>query len=245
MTTNNREYVITQPDTPLPWINYLGCEAYFGLISNTAGGYSFYRDARLRRLTRYRYNNAPFDVGGRYLYIRDNDTGKFWSPSWQPTRTKLDKYECRHGMGYTTIGSSCNKIEAQTTYFVPLGETLEIWKFSGDQPPQQARQALAFFQHRVLPLGRAGRRHQFPAQFQHRPGRDRGRGHLSQDRVSRAPQPLRLFRLLGKTRRLRHAARHVPRRLPQLGQPGGGGSAANPSTPSRTAGRRTARITSR
>jgi cellobiose phosphorylase len=124
----NREYIITRPDTPLPWINYLGCESYFGIISNTAGGYSFYRDARLRRLTRYRYNNAPFDVGGRYLYLRDNETGKFWSPSWQPTRTKLDKYECRHGMGYTTIGSTFSKIEAQTTYFVPLGETLEIWK---------------------------------------------------------------------------------------------------------------------
>jgi cellobiose phosphorylase len=124
-----REYVITRPDTPLPWINYLGCEAYFGIISNTAGGYSFYRDARLRRLTRYRYNNAPFDVGGRYLYIRDNDTGEFWSPSWQPTRTKLDKYECRHGMGYTTISSSYKNIESGTTYFVPLGETLEVWKF--------------------------------------------------------------------------------------------------------------------
>ncbi len=124
-----REYVITRPNTPLPWINYLGCEAYFGIISNTAGGYSFYRDARLRRLTRYRYNNAPFDVGGRYLYVRDNDSGEFWSPSWQPTRTKLDQYECRHGMGYTTISSSHGKIEAQTTYFVPLGETLEIWKF--------------------------------------------------------------------------------------------------------------------
>src|SRR5579859_548453 len=125
-----REYVITQPQTPLPWINYLGCEAYFGLISNTAGGYSFYRDARLRRLTRYRYNNAPFDVGGRYLYLRDNDTGEFWSPSWQPTRTKLDQYECRHGMGYTIIGSSHKKIDARTCYFVPLGETLEIWKCS-------------------------------------------------------------------------------------------------------------------
>ncbi|HEY3763198.1 MAG TPA: glycosyl transferase [Verrucomicrobiae bacterium] len=123
-----REYVITRPETPLPWINYLGCEAYFGLISNTAGGYSFYRDARLRRLTRYRYNNAPFDLGGRYLYIRDNDKEKFWSPSWQPARAKLDHYECRHGMGYTIIGSSHAKIEAQTTYFVPLGETLEIWK---------------------------------------------------------------------------------------------------------------------
>ena len=127
---SKREYVITQPNTPLPWINYLGCEAYFGLISNTAGGYSFYRDARLRRLTRYRYNNAPFDFGGRYLYLRDNDNGEFWSPSWQPTRTQLDKYECRHGMGYTIIGSSHRKIEAQTCYFVPMGETLEIWKFS-------------------------------------------------------------------------------------------------------------------
>jgi cellobiose phosphorylase len=123
-----REYVINRPDTPLPWINYLGCESFFGLISNTAGGYCFYRDARLRRLTRYRYNNAPFDVGGRYLYLRDNDGGEFWSPSWQPTRTKLDSYECRHGMGYSIISSTFRQIEARTTYFVPLGETLEVWK---------------------------------------------------------------------------------------------------------------------
>ncbi|MGD0413341.1 MAG: glycosyl hydrolase family 65 protein [Verrucomicrobiota bacterium] len=132
-----REYVITQPNTPLPWINYLGCEAYFGIISNTAGGYSFYRDARLRRLTRYRYNNAPFDLGGRYLYIRDNDTGEFWSPSWQPARAPLDQYECRHGMGYTIIGSSRRRIEAQTCYFVPMGETLEIWKFSATNRRKQ------------------------------------------------------------------------------------------------------------
>ena len=96
----NREYVITRPDTPLPWINYLGCEAYFGIISNTAGGYSFYRDARLRRLTRYRYNNAPFDFGGRYLYLRDNESGEFWSPSWQPTRTQARQIRMppRHGL---------------------------------------------------------------------------------------------------------------------------------------------------
>jgi cellobiose phosphorylase len=124
----HREYVITRRDTPLPWINYLGCEAYFGIISNTAGGYSFYRDARLRRLTRYRYNNAPFDFGGRYLYIRDNESGTFWSPSWQPTRSPLDSYECRHGLGYTTIASTYKNIAAQTCYFVPLGENLEIWK---------------------------------------------------------------------------------------------------------------------
>ena len=83
----NREYVITRPDTPLPWINYLGSEEYFGIISNTAGGYSFYRDARLRRLTRYRYNNVPTDMGGRYIYLRDNTNGEYWSPTWMPATT--------------------------------------------------------------------------------------------------------------------------------------------------------------
>ncbi|MFN8400721.1 MAG: glycosyl transferase [Anaerolineales bacterium] len=128
----NREYVINTPETPLPWINYLGSESYFGLISNTAGGYSFYKDARLRRLTRYRYNNAPLDSGGRYIYLRDNnavsDSARVWSPSWMPARTPLDFYECRHGMGYTIIRSKLNGIEAQTKYFVPMGENLEIWE---------------------------------------------------------------------------------------------------------------------
>ncbi|WP_127507741.1 GH36-type glycosyl hydrolase domain-containing protein [Actinoplanes solisilvae] len=123
-----REYVIERPDTPLPWINYLGTEAYFGIVSNTAGGYSFYRDARLRRLTRYRYNNAPFDLGGRYLYVRDDATGDFWSPSWQPVRGSLDDYECRHGLSYTRIASARDGIRAETLYFVPLGETLEVWR---------------------------------------------------------------------------------------------------------------------
>jgi cellobiose phosphorylase len=127
---NKREYVITRPDTPLPWINYLGCEAYFGIISNTAGGYSFYRDARLRRLTRYRYNNVPFDFGGRYIYVRDNVDGRFWSPSWQPTRHDAEGYLCRHGLGYTIIGSTFKRIKAETLYFVPLGENLEIWELN-------------------------------------------------------------------------------------------------------------------
>ena len=122
-----REYVITQPDTPLPWINYLGSEAYFGLISNTAGGYSFYRDARLRRLTRYRYNNTPLDDGGRYIYLRDNSSEKFWSPTWAPVRKALDNYECRHGLGYTTIRSTQTQIDAQVRYFVPQENTLEVW----------------------------------------------------------------------------------------------------------------------
>ncbi len=127
-----REYVITRPDTPLPWINYLGSEAYFGIISNTGGGYSFYKDARLRRLTRFRYNNAPLDGEGRYIYLRDDGapTPRFWSPTWQPTRDTLDEYECRHGLGYTTIQSSLHSIVAKIQYFIPLGQDLEIWQLT-------------------------------------------------------------------------------------------------------------------
>ena len=143
-----REYVITRPDTPLPWINYLGCEEYFGLISNTAGGYSFFRDARLRRLTRYRYNNAPLDMGGRYIYLRDDASGYYWSPSWMPVRRDLDFYECRHGMGYTIITSTCQGIEAQTRYFVPLNERLEVWELS--------LTTLHLFGNRICPVGCLG-----------------------------------------------------------------------------------------
>jgi cellobiose phosphorylase len=139
-----REYVIERPNTPLPWINYLGSDAYFGIISNTAGGYSFYRDARLRRLTRYRYNNVPFDCGGRYIYLRDNDTGEFWSPSWQPTCSELENYTCRHGLGYTVIGSTYGGIEAQTRYFVPLGESLEIWQLTLTNRRQQCANLSVF-----------------------------------------------------------------------------------------------------
>ena len=107
---HRREYVITRPDTPLPWINYLGCEAYFGLISNTAGGYSLYRDARLRRITRYRYNNVPSDVGGRYIYVRDDGTGEFWSPSWQPTRHEAEGYaRDLHCMGLPPAGGAARR----------------------------------------------------------------------------------------------------------------------------------------
>ncbi|MFZ2057092.1 MAG: glycosyl hydrolase family 65 protein [Acidimicrobiales bacterium] len=109
-------------------MNYLGTEEHFGMISNTAGGCSFYRDARLRRLTRYRHNNTPLDLGGRYLYLRDDLDGDYWSPSWQPTRSPLSAYECRHGLSYTSISSERNGVHAETLYFVPLGETLEVWR---------------------------------------------------------------------------------------------------------------------
>ena len=122
-----REYVITRPDTPRPWINFLGCEDYFAVLSNTAGGYSFYKDARLRRLTRYRHNNAPLDMGGRYIYLRDDASGEYWSPTWMPTRRALDSYECRHGLGYTIIRSERLGIDSRVRYFVPLGAHLEVW----------------------------------------------------------------------------------------------------------------------
>ena len=112
-----REYVITTPRTPYPWINYLGTQGFFSLISNTAGGYSFYKDARLRRITRYRYNNVPIDMGGRYFYINDN--GTIWNPGWSPVKTELDSYECRHGMGYTVITGKKNDLKAEVTFFVP------------------------------------------------------------------------------------------------------------------------------
>ncbi|MGE5221065.1 MAG: GH36-type glycosyl hydrolase domain-containing protein [Omnitrophica WOR_2 bacterium] len=139
-----REYLINQPDTPLPWINYLGSEDYFGIISNTAGGYSFYKDARLRRLTRYRYNNAPLDCGGRYIYLRDQQSGAFWSPSWQPVRTALDDYTCRHGLGYTVIASAYRQISCETLYFIPIHENLEIWQLRLTNLRQQTA-ALSIF----------------------------------------------------------------------------------------------------
>ncbi len=119
-----REYVITTPRTPLPWINYLGSENYFGLFSNTAGGYDFYKDAKLLRLTRYRYNNCPLDQGGRYYYIKENDT--VWNPGWQPTQTPLDDYTCRHGLGYSVISSKKNGVAASLLAFVPLSDNCEI-----------------------------------------------------------------------------------------------------------------------
>ena len=119
-----REYVITSPATPFPWINYLGNEDYFGLISNTCGGYTFYKDAKFRRITRYRYNGVPMDAGGRYFYIKDGDT--VWNPGWKPCKTTLDRYECRHGMNYTRITGSKNGVEAEVLFFVPRGIHAEV-----------------------------------------------------------------------------------------------------------------------
>lgn len=120
----NREYVITTPKTPLPWINYLGCNEFFSLISNTCGGYTFYKDAKLLRLTRYRYNDVPNDINGKYFYIKDGSS--IWNPGWKPTQTELDSYECRHGIGYSRFTGSKDNLEASVLTFVPMNDNCEI-----------------------------------------------------------------------------------------------------------------------
>ncbi len=123
----NREYIITRPDTPTPWINYLNNGKYCAMVSNTGGGYSFYIDPKEKRILRYRYNNIPVDRPGRYLYLRNRDTSEYWSPTWQPTMKKLDDYKCAHGLGYTKISSSYQGIISEVLYFVPPKDDLELW----------------------------------------------------------------------------------------------------------------------
>lgn len=122
-----KEYVITRPDTPTPWINYIGSGKYGGIVSNTGGGYSFHKDPQNRRVTRYRYNSIPMDRPGRYIYIKDPVTSEYWNPGFQPSGTKLDSYSCRHGMGYTVLEGEYKAISSSLTYFVPDDRDFEIW----------------------------------------------------------------------------------------------------------------------
>lgn len=138
----NKEYVINTPKTPYPWINYLGNEQFFGLISNTAGGYCFYRDARLRRLTRYRYNNIPLDNGGRYFYLHDN--GDYWTPGWMPVKRELDFYECRHGLGYTSITGERNGIRVNQLAFIPLQFNGEVYRVTVKNTGNTAKKVTLF-----------------------------------------------------------------------------------------------------
>ncbi|NTU76886.1 MAG: glycosyl transferase, partial [Alphaproteobacteria bacterium] len=133
-----REYVIATPKTPLPWINYLGSRDFFRLISNTAGGYCFYKDAKLLRLTRYRYNENPLDVNGHYFYVRDNSS--VWNIGWQPVRAELDRYRCRHGLGYTILESAKDGLACSQETFVPVDENCELTRVTltneSDAPKQ-------------------------------------------------------------------------------------------------------------
>ena len=138
----NREYVITNPQTPWPWINYLGNEDFFTLVSNTAGGYSFFKDAKFRRITRYRYNGVPMDAGGMYFYIKDGET--VWNPGWKPCKTPLDAYACRHGMGYTRITGEKNGLAADLLMFVPLKTRAEVLKLTLSNTTKKAKKVKLF-----------------------------------------------------------------------------------------------------
>jgi cellobiose phosphorylase len=138
----SREYVITTPRTPLPWINYLGCESFFTLLSNTGGGYSFYRDARLRRLTRYRYNNCPLDQEGFRIYIKDGCN--VWNPGWQPVQAELDRYCCRHGLGYTVIEGERDGIAARQEFMVPRGDNCLLIRFTVSNGGDETRPLSVF-----------------------------------------------------------------------------------------------------
>ena len=135
----NREYVITRPDTPAPWVNYLGSPEYGAIISNNAGGYSFAKSGANGRILRYIFNS--FDQPGRYLYLRDNDSADYWSASWQPVGKSLDlcRYECRHGMGYTVMTADYSGIRSEAAYYVPLGKSYEVWTLSVSNHSERAR----------------------------------------------------------------------------------------------------------
>ena len=137
-----REYVITTPRTPLPWINYLGSEEFFTLLSNTAGGYSFYRDARLRRLTRYRYNNAPLDSEGFHFYVKDGET--VWNPGWQPVQAELDRYSCRHGLGYSVLEGAKNGIAVTQEMLVPVGDNCLLMRVTVKNESDETRRVQLF-----------------------------------------------------------------------------------------------------
>ena len=180
-----REYVITTPHTPYPWINYLGSEKFFSLISHQAGGYSFYRDAKMRRLTRYRYNNIPADAGGRYLYVHDE--GDVWTPSWLPVKADLDHFEARHGLGYSRITGSRGGLTVDTLFFVPLGEDAEIQRVTVTNDSDADEDGHAVLLRRVLPVERPGRPDELPAQPVDRRGRDRAGRARTAPRSTTAP----------------------------------------------------------
>ncbi len=142
----NKEYVITNPKTPKAWSNYLGSREYGAIITNNAGGYSFLKSGGMGRFLRFRFNSIPMDQPGRYVYLRDDESGDYWSASWQPVGKPLDQYksECRHGAGYTIISSDYSEIHTETSYFVPLGKTYEVWRVKVKNTGSKVRKLSAY-----------------------------------------------------------------------------------------------------
>jgi N,N'-diacetylchitobiose phosphorylase len=142
----NREYIIDNPNTPMSWVNYLGTEEYCSIISNNASGYGFLRSAKTGRLLRFRFNSVPTDRPGRYVYVRDEADGDFWSVTWQPVAKPLTDYRtiCAHGLGYTRFESAYRGIVARTRYFVPVGENVELWAVELENTSAAARELSLF-----------------------------------------------------------------------------------------------------
>ena len=209
-----KEYVITRPDTPYPWINYLGSENFFGLISNTSGGYCFYRDARLLRLTRYRYNNVPTDAGGRYFYISDG--GSVWNPGWAPVKTKLDSYECRHGLGYTVISSEKNGLAAKQTSFVPLGANCEVHRVALKNRSKSPKRIKLFSFVEFCLWNAYDDMTNFQRNYSTGEVEVDRQHHLPQDGIPRAPQPLCGFQRERAGQRIRHRPRNLSRPLQRI-----------------------------
>ena len=140
------EYVITRPDTPTSWSNYLGSTVYGAVITNNAGGYGFYKSGAQGRFMRLRFNSIPMDQPGRYFYLRDQEDGDFWSASWQPVGKPLDQYksECRHGTAYTIITSEYKGIKSETKYYVPLGQNFEYWRLKVTNTSDRKRKIRVF-----------------------------------------------------------------------------------------------------
>ena len=143
---DQKEYVITRPDTPTSWSNYLGSTEYGAVITNNAGGYGFYKSGAQGRFMRLRFNSVPMDAPGRYFYLRDQESGDYWSASWQPCGKPLDQYktECRHGTAYTKITSEYSGIKTEALYYVPLGQNFEYWRLKVTNTSNKARKISAF-----------------------------------------------------------------------------------------------------
>jgi len=140
----NKEYVITKPNTPAPWANYLGSPEYGAIISNNAGGYSFVKSGANGRISRYVFNNE--DRPGRYIYLRDDDAKDYWSASWQPVGKDLSVYknECHHGTAYTNIAAEYTGIKSEALYYVPLGKTYEVWRLKVTNTTDKVRNISTF-----------------------------------------------------------------------------------------------------
>src|SRR5512138_536321 len=124
-----REYVVERPDVPVSWTNYIGVKDLCTVLSHNAGGYSFYQSAEHHRITRFRQNGVPLDRPGHYVYVRDDDTGEYWTISWQPVGLDLEKakYEVRHGLSYSKFSCDCSDIHAEQTLFIPVQDDVELW----------------------------------------------------------------------------------------------------------------------